>query len=190
MSPVITIPPVTIPGVPPGVNACLRQVYKKGEGARKFAPGKPYRCPTGETMRSNTTFSLKLHTGGAPCDQDPALIPDGSVLTATGNTIWRADGLAHFAGSYRIVHPRGRILYYGVIEIIDRVGTHPQEPCNPRSHFEGWLVGRSGRGLEVTLLRAMIAGTSRLLDKLPTDDYETPVQAMLNGVVIGFPADG
>lgn len=190
MSPAITIPPVTIPGVPPGVKACLRQVYKKAEGTRTFAPGKPYRCPTGETLRSATTFSLKLHTGGAPCDQDPPLIPDGSLLSATGNTILRDDGLAHFSGSYRITHPRGRILYSGVIEIIDRVGTHPQEPCNPRSHFEGWLVGRSGRGLDVTLLRAMIAGTSRLLDKLPADDYVTPAQATLNGVVIGFPADG
>lgn len=190
MSPSITIPPVTIPGVPPGVKACLRQVYKKAEGVRTFAPGKPYRCPTGETMRSDTAFNLKLHTGSAPCDQDPALIPDGSLLSATGNTILRADGLAHFSGAYRITHPRGRILYSGVIEIIDRVGTHLQEPCNPRGHFEGWLVGRSGRALEVTLLRAVIAGTSRLLDKLPVEPYEAPVEATLNGVVIGFPAEG
>lgn len=189
MSPVIPIPSVTIPGVPTGVNCCLWQVHKKAKGGRKFTGGRPYACRTGRTMRSDTSFELALVSAGAPCDEDPALIPDGSQLIAEGNTIWREDGLAHFFGKFTIKNPRGRGLFGGVMEVIDRVGTHPREACNPRSHFEGWLVGRSARGLPNATLRAVIAGTSPLLDKLPAESYSSDVEAILNGVVIRCPED-
>lgn len=182
MSP--AIPTVTIPGVPPAGTCCLWQVHKKAKGVRKFAGGKPYACPTGQTMRSDTSFELALFSAGAPCDQGPALIPDGSQLVAEGKTIWRNDGLTHFFGKFTIKDTRGRGLFTGIMEIMDRVGTHPQEPCNPMSHFEGWLVGRSGRGLPEATLRVVIAGTSRLIDKLPVDPFSSDVQATLNGVVI------
>jgi hypothetical protein len=189
MSPITPIPSVTIPGVPTGVRCCLWQVHKKANGVRKFDVGAPYSCPTGQTTRGDTAFTLALTSAGRRCDQDPALIPDGSQLSATGNTILRVDGLAHFFGKFTITNPRGRGLFSGVMEVIDRVGTHPGETCNPTSHFEGWLVGRSGRGLSTATLRAVIAGTSRLPEGLPTGTFSADVAAILNGVVIKCPQD-
>jgi hypothetical protein len=192
MSPAISSPRVTIPGVSTTVNCCMWQIHKKVEGGRKADLGTPYACPTGPTARGDTRFELKLATSGPPCDQDPPLVPDGSQLEASGNTILRADSFAHFVGSFTIRNPRGTILFQGSMEVIDRVGTHHppfgQEPCNPTEHFEGWLVGRGSRALPDVTLRALIVARSHL--RLEPGPVSSEIVGTLNGVLIKCPRSG
>jgi hypothetical protein len=180
-------PDVIIPGVPPTGTCCLWRVHKRApQGQRIVQFGTPYQCPTGQTVRGNTTFRLPLVSEGPPCDQGN-FIPNNSVLEATGNTIKRADGFAHFFGEFTIINPNNQVLFKGTMEAIDRIGTHHppfgNEACNQQGHLEGWLVGRGVQQLQNLTLRALIVARA----SLPTGTAPAPVFASIDGVIIRCP---
>jgi hypothetical protein len=180
--------PTTFVPVVPGNDCCLLQVHKKLRGTRTAGWVSHYACATGDTQRGKLRLEIELFTPGAPCDQDPGLIPDGSRLRATGWVIRREDGLADFTGRFTIVAPWGEVLFRGAIELLDRVGTHHPpfggEACNPESHVEGWLAG----------LDKLPADSHRCLHlqfvargQLSAKDDPTALEGFLNGVCIKCP---
>jgi hypothetical protein len=165
----------------------LWQIQKKVEGNRSIQFGTPYKCDTGQTRRGVAKIRLKLSTGGLPCDQNAALIPNGSVLEAKGNTISRTDNFAHFTGRVIIKSPAGALLFDGTMETIDRLGTHHApfgaEACNPASHLEGYLVARGTGGLANYTLRALIV----LRGSLPTGSTPAGLSGNIDGTLIKSP---
>jgi len=188
MSPAALFPSVSIAGVPPA-NCCLRHLHKKFEGRRVFKPATPYDCDGAFTLRSPTSITL-IPLLVAPCDEQPSPIPDGSVLKSEGATIVRKDGLALFSGRFTISDPAGVSLFTGYMELMDRIGTHHEpfgtERCDQEYHFEGWLVGKGGKGYEDLLLRALVVGKA---DRLP-DVAESGLYGFLNGVIVRVPKLG
>src|SRR5207244_13548124 len=68
---------------------------KVAEGHRLIPEQEPaYLCGVVRTARGDTKITLGLTSAGPPCDQNPQIVPNGSVLEAAGNTIIRADGFA------------------------------------------------------------------------------------------------
>lgn len=184
-------PNVPIPGIPPTGNCCLWQLHKRApEGRRTVQFGPFYACDTGRTSRGGTRFRLPLVSEGAPCDQ-ANLIPNGSVLEASGNTIRRTDGFAHFFGQFTIRNPAGAVLFSGTMEVMDRIGTHHApfgaEACNQQGHMEGWLVGRGGPPLPNHTLRAMITARASLPTGATPAAVTLPVFASLDGALIKCP---
>ncbi|MGH2731837.1 MAG: hypothetical protein ACRDJG_02650 [Actinomycetota bacterium] len=184
----MAFPNVTIPGIPPAGDCCLWQLHKKAEGERRVKWGTTYTCDTGKTHRGDTRVVLTLSTAGPPCDQDPDLIPDGSRLEAKGNTIQRVtDRFSHFFGRFIISDPAGTILFRGIVELIDRIGTHHEpfggEECNEEGHVEGWLVGRGSSALPNHTIRALIVARA----SLPVEDGSAPVFASIDGALIKCP---
>ncbi len=182
------IPDVTIPGVPPTGNCCLWQIHKRANGKRTAVFGTPYQCATGQTARGDTRIKLTLNTEGPPCDQGTAIIPNGSILEASGNTIKRASGFAHFFGKFTIKNPAGAVLFEGTMEAIDRIGTHHPpfgtEACNRQNHLEGWLIGRGSNLFPNSTLRALIVARAAL----PTPNIPTQaVSGSIDGVFIKCP---
>jgi hypothetical protein len=158
MPPPPPFPNVVIPGIPPAGDCCLWQLEKRIDGQRQANFGNPYKCDTGATARGDLKIVVKLKTAGPVCDQSN-IIPDGSVLMAEGPIIRRNDLFADFMGEFTINSPAGAVLFKGTIETLDRVGSHQLffncEACNPKSHFEGYLVGQ-GVQLSNYSLRALI----------------------------------
>ena len=177
-------PEVLIPGIPASGNCCLWQTQKNVEGSRSIQFQTAYKCGMGQTRRGDTIIKLNLSSGGLPCDQNAALIPNGSVLEARGNTISRADGFAHFMGRVVIRSPSGALLFDGTMETIDRLGTHHApfgaEACNPASHLEGYLVARGAGALANYTLRAMVA----LRGRLPIGSSAAGLSGNIDGTLI------
>ena len=178
-------PGVTIPGVPPTGKCCLTQVHKVAEGHRLIPEQEPaYLCCVVRTARGDTKITLGLTSAGPPCDQNPQIVPNGSVLEAAGNTIIRADGFAHFFGQFTISDPSGTALLKGVTELIDRIGSHHAplgtEACNQEDHFEGWMVAAGLGPLSNHTLRALIVARGNL----PTGTSPAGVFGSLDGVLI------
>ncbi len=187
MSPMIPLPRIGIPGVPQA-NVCLLQIAKAFEGNRLAQIEKSYPCDRIKTIRGNAKIAIKLYDG-KPCDESEQLVPVGSLLTAEGNVIVRADALALFWGRFAIRNPAGITLFAGYTEMIDRICTHvavpPQGACRPRGHVEGWLVGKGGKGLEAFTLRVLIAAKGR---PLPANT-QSPFTGFLNGVLVRSPSE-
>lgn len=185
-------PSTAIPTLPTAGNFCLVQIHKDFKKA--FLTPKldsPYYCGREkplETRRGILRVQIELVSAGLPCDQDPKLIPDGSILTASGIVIRRADGLADFTsygrGRFLIKTLEGEALFNGFIELMVRIGTHHppfgDEPCNLENHIEGWLVGLGVTKLKEVCLRAFMVATGTI-DLKET----TPItKGTLNGVLI------
>jgi hypothetical protein len=165
----------------------LWQIHKKANGERRAVFGTPYQCETGQTARGDTKIKLTLTTEGA-CNQNQ-LIPNNSILEASGNTIKRASGFAHFFGKFTIKNPAGALLFEGTMEAIDRIGTHHNpfgaEACNRENHLEGWMVGRGSTALLPNhTLRALIVARASL--PTPTNP-SPPVVGSIDGVLIKCP---
>lgn len=171
--------------LPPG-NCCLRRLHKRSTGIRQVQYGLPYQCDTGQTKRGQTTFRLPL-SSEMQCEQSQVPIPNGSVLEATGDTIRRFDGFAHFSGNFTIRNPAGAVLFQGTMDAIDRIGTHHApfgaEVCNQGRHLEGWLTGRGSALLPNHLLRALIVARAIL----PPNNGQAAVSASIDGTVIKCP---
>jgi hypothetical protein len=184
---------VTIPGVPTTGDLCLERVSKIGEGKRSTDYTHEYKCePRGiATKRGRTIIELTLK-GNDECDEDARALPNGSVLRATGNTIRRDDGFAHFFGRFTIIGRAGvtgqfETLFRGIIEIIDRIGTHhpplggASEECSQKEHLEGWIVGRGVGPSGRFTLRALIVANA----ELPAQGGSSPINdANIDGVLI------
>ena len=147
----------------------------------------PHPCDTGPTQQGTGFMKVRLSTAGPPCDQNPGLIPDGSVLETRGVLLRRADGLADFTGRFTITSPTGVVLFRGAIELMDRVGTHHApfgtEPCNPESHVEGWLVGLGEPTLPNHCLRALFVARGQL----GPGGGPFPILGSLDGVFVKTP---
>ncbi len=180
------LPMTSIPTLPLA-NCCLWQVHKKFEGARRVELQHPYRCDTGMTQCGRLRLQLKFVSAGPPCDQDPGLIPDSSILRASGVVIRRVDGLADFVARFAIISPRRVVLFRGAMELLDRIGTHHApfgpEPCNPQSHVEGWLVGQGGPTLPNHTLRLLFVARGHL----PEAGGPFPLSGIVNGVLVKCP---
>lgn len=177
-------PDKTCVGVPTS-RCCMTQVFKQGDGQRNASYDPPYNCDTGTTMQGTLSMKVTLKSPGATCDQNSALIPDGSVLEAKGRVISRKDGFGDFNGDFVIRNPAGAVLFSGCIETLDRVGTHRScELCNPTSHYEGWMTGRGSGNLANFSIRASIGARGLL----PLPGTPTQVTALdINGVLLKCP---
>jgi len=177
----------------PAGNCCLWRLHKKATGMnnRQVQYGPPYNCPTGQTKRGQTKIELTLSTEGRLCDQSLGVIPNNSRLEATGDTIRRADGFAHFSGKFVIKNPAGAELFQGTMDVIDRIGTHHApygaeacaEACNQFRHLEGWLEGRGSQQLPNHTLRALIVARA----DLPQNSGSATLNASIDGTVIKCP---
>jgi len=175
--------PTTFVPVVPESDCCLSQVHKKLTGTRTVIWENDYACATGRTQRGKLKVDIELSSPGGPCDEDPGLIPDGSKLRSRGWVIRREDGLADFAGRFTIVAPRGNVLFRGMIELLDRVGTHHPpfggEVCRPESHVEGCLAGLDSLPADShRCLHLQFVARGHLSDR----DGSTDVDGFLNGV--------
>ena len=171
------------------VERCLWQIHKIAKGERQARLGEPYVCDTGKTVSGKMKLRLVLESGGRPCDQNPALVPNGTVLSAEGHVTVREDGFAHFAGRFAIRAPGGDVLFRGTMDLLDRVGTHHapfgSEACNEKGHLEGWLEGHGSRRLPNHRLRAVIAAE---VGPLSTEAVSQPIlRASINGTLIKSP---
>jgi hypothetical protein len=182
-------PDITISGIPTQGESCLWQLHKFAEGDRQVDLGDVYRCDLGPTQRGFIKdWRLPLTKPDPNCTETD-LIPDGSLLVTTGPFIYRGDGLAIYSGKFEILDPSGRPLFFGQLELYERIGTHHApvssvgEAC--REHIEGWLVGEGAPGLLPNhALHLAIAGV--LADprgKGPSGF----VRLILNGVLIKSP---
>lgn len=175
--------------IPDTAKCCLFQVDKRAKGVRVVAAtGNSYDCPTGPTRHFPLRISIRFGTAGAPCDQRPGFIPDGSSLQASGFMIWRNDGFAHFIGDFIISDPNGRTLFKGRMETIDRSGSHHLfgcERCNQLSHVEGWLVGAGVDQTSNLTLRATIAARGTAPN--PPANLRTSMAGSLTGAIIKCP---
>ena len=177
-------PTLTIPTVPTTGSVCLWQVHKTLKGKRVDKFSVPFKCPLGATARATTHVELTITSAGAPCDQDPGVIPNASMLVADGFTLRRTDGLAHFVGTFKINNPKGGPVFAGELELFQRVGSHVppygQEACNIPEHVEGWLIGRGDELAPRATLRALVVGKGWF----PEASGETPLQLVINGVLL------
>ncbi len=185
MSP-IAIPTVTIADVPVA-NNCLRHLHKSFEkGERVFKPEADYDCSGMGTFRGATTITLQPLVA-APCDEKPSPIPDNSVLSSSGQTYVRKDGLALYTGRFEIRSPQQTLLFTGHMELMDRIGTHHEpfgtEKCDQEYHIEGWLAGRGSRSLPDLLIRALVVAKGEMLPGAAT----TTLYGFLNGLIIQVP---
>jgi hypothetical protein len=185
MSPFST---TTVPWPSATAQCCIWQIHKKAEGERFLDLGAPYGCDTGEVSRGVARLRVKLASAGAPCDQDPLPIPDGSRLEARGSVVRRVDGLTDFTGRFTIVAPTGQVLFRGAIELFDRIGTHHApfgtEPCNPQSHVEGWLVGAGNATVFPNhMLRALFVARG----EMPKPGGPYALLGSLDGVLLKCP---
>ena len=180
-------PLTSIPTLPAAGNCCLWQIHKKAVGQRKVDWQAPYPCATGTTRRGVLSLELALFTFSAPCDQNPGLVPDNSLVRARGIVIRREDGLADFASRFNIITPAGAIIFRGHIELLDRIGTHHDpfgpEPCNPESHIEGWLVGLGEGAMVDWSLRVQFVARGQL----PAAAGPFAVEGLINGVLARCP---
>lgn len=187
MCPAISLPRVLIPGVP-RADGCLLQIAKAFEGSRQVGFGNSYPCDELKTIRGTAKITVKLYDG-KPCDESEKLVREGSILTAKGNIIIRADGLALFDGRFILQDPAGVTLFGGYMETIDRICSHvtalPRISCRPKGHLEGWLVGKGGKGLEEYTLRVLIAAKTRALPEAK----QSKVSGFLNGVLVRSPRE-
>lgn len=187
-----TAPPMgqTCPSI--ANNYCLIQIHKQfTEGRRVGGIRASYTCSQMTTTRGTESLSLVLKSAGRPCDENPALIPDGSKLVVdTGGFFRRKDGLAHFCGTF-FIQSGNTLLYQGTLETLDRVGSHsggpglqPCEKCNEKDHLEGWLVGRGMQRGADRFLRALIVAhvTNR-----SEDGTQASLEGIINGIVLNRP---
>jgi hypothetical protein len=185
----IRIDQANVAQVLPAGNCCLWRLHKKATGLnnRQVQYGLPYNCPTGQTKRGQTIITFILNTEGRLCDQSLGVIPNNSRLEATGDTIRRADGFAHFSGKFVIKNPAGVELFQGTMDVIDRIGTHHPpygaEACNQYPHLEGWLEGRGSQQLPNHTLRALIVARA----DLPQNSGSATLNASIDGTLIKCP---
>jgi hypothetical protein len=176
--------PRTVAAVP--ANCCLWQVSKTATGQRTLTYAAPYECDTGQTARAATQIRLGFVTA-PPCDQDPTLLPPGSKLEASGNTIRRADGFAVFTGTFTIRDAAGAALISGTMELVDRIGSHQapfgSEPCDPKNHQEGWLSGEGTGSFSSFRLHAAIAAQG----PLPAASGPQSLQVRMIGALVKCP---
>jgi hypothetical protein len=133
----------------PLVDSCFVRVHQHAQGAIEGHVVKHYVC--GKTTIQLMKSQLRLVLQREPrCDELGALLPAGSVLSATVSFRRRADAFGHLIGSFQVLSPSRQPLYTGTIELMERVGSHHEpfgpngqtcEPCDRRGHLEGWLFG-------------------------------------------------
>jgi hypothetical protein len=178
-------PNVVIPGIPPAGDCCLWQLEKRIDGKREANFGNVYPCQRGPTARGTMKIQVTIKTAGPLCDQN-SIIPDGSTLTADGPIVRRNDLFADFMGEFGITSPAGVVLFKGTIETLDRVGSHHLffncEPCNPRSHFEGYLVGQGVQASSYSI-RALIVARGTV----PTPGATGAVAGSIDGTLMKCP---
>lgn len=176
MSAPAPFPAVSIPGISPGVKYCVIRVNRTFDGLLENSNPTRYTCGTGaasikiHSFASAVTFRI---TAAAGCDESLSVLPP-SQLTAKGTTIVRADGFAHFVGSFSIVKKetgKPDVTYFqGIIDLIGRNGSHQAlgETCNEEMHVEGFLIGRGRRPVPNYMLRAEIVVKGTLSETLNT----------------------
>jgi len=140
--------------VPP--NSMLVLIHKWAkltDGQRTLTFGEPYGSATGQTRRVTTQIHLVMLP--SPGDQAMGMVPNGSVLDASGTTFRREDGVAAFTGSFTIKKPgpEGATIFTGTMELLDGLGSQPQ----------GWLHGDGAGPMSSWRLEAAITGAGSLL---------------------------
>ncbi|HET7225931.1 MAG TPA: hypothetical protein VFK69_09480 [Candidatus Eisenbacteria bacterium] len=133
----------------PLVDSCFVRVHQHARGALEGHLIRNYSC--GRTTIQLMKSQLRLVLQREPrCDELGALLPSGSVLSATVSFRRRADEFGHLIGSFQLMSPSQQPLYTGTIELMERVGSHHEpfgpngqacEPCDRKGHLEGWLFG-------------------------------------------------
>ncbi|MBX9626056.1 MAG: hypothetical protein K2X82_19825 [Gemmataceae bacterium] len=184
-----------LPPLPDG-NACLFRVAKVGRGEIGLKLGREYECRDQQpaTARGAAGGKVELRTAARPCDEDPKLIPDGSILRIEpaggppGEVIRRADDLAHLTSPFRIEF-RGTTLFAGHLEATHRLSTCHKpfgaDDCDQKNRLHGWLVGAGEGPAAGFTLRAYLTATTDPL-KGPQVVYRL-TEFALDGVLVKAP---
>jgi|SRR5215213_359096 len=180
-------PPKEIPGIDYGRDLCMWRINKSFDGNAEGTFWREYDCKTGSTSLHRTEISLRVLSndgdGEGGCDQEISGLPKNMYLEASGMTIYRKDGLAHFTGGIKLKDgAMGPVLFEGTMELMARIGTHQAlgESCDEKQHMEGWIVARGVETLSNYTLRAMVAGEA----SLPGGPLLTPPLNRITGVII------
>ena len=114
--------------LPPG-KICLRRFARSFDGIIEGTDAVGYKCRGTATERMKTSVTFRI-SAKADCDDIGASL-SATGLRATGTTIRRADGLAHFAGRARIIDGDPEVvLFSGTLDLIAR---HRFAPCTRRA---------------------------------------------------------
>jgi hypothetical protein len=179
--------PVTVPTLMISGNCCLTRFNKLASGQRTITFEPAYGCDVGTAARGATKIRLLLN-GGGPCDQNPALVPNGSFLEANGSTIRREDGYAVFTGDFTI-KASGATLFTGTMELLDQIGSHQTpfgaETCGLAYHQEGWLSGTGGDAMKGYRLHAAIVARGALTPTSGPQALPAPVRIV--GMLVKCP---
>lgn len=175
-------PPTPIPGIDHSYDQCLWRFNKFFDGnlTGEFLNG--YTCP-GWTAQSATKIVFRVYSDAPNCDEEIPGVPPNLFLEASGTTIQRRDGLAHFIGKVQLRDTAvGPVVFEGTMELMARVGSHQSlgEACNELEHIEGWIVARGAGSLSDLTLRATVAFKGTLPDGLAAE----PGHDRITGVVI------
>ncbi len=175
-------PPMPIPGIDHSYDQCLWRFNKffDGDLTGEFLRG--YTCP-GWTAQSGTKIVFRVYSDAPNCDEEIPGVPPNMLLEASGTTIQRRDGLAHFIGKVQLKQVTPEVVFFeGTLELLARVGTHQSlgEACDELEHIEGWIVARGVGPLSDLTLRATVALKATLPDGLAGE----PGYNRITGVVL------
>lgn len=178
-------PPEEIPGISYDRDLCMWRINKSFDGNAEAVFWRDYDCRSGSTSihRTSIAFRVLSNDGEGGCDEEVPGVPKNMFLEASGMTIYRKGGLAHFTGGVKLKDgAAGPVLFEGTIELMARIGTHQAlgESCDEAKHMEGWIVARGVESLSNYTLRAMVAGES----VLPGGLAATPPLNRITGVII------
>lgn len=179
-------PPMSIPGIDHSYDLCIWRINKSFDGLLEGDLWRRYTCTNSGTSVSRTqiTFRVLSNDGVENCDEEVPGVPANWFLEASGMTIHRRDGLAHFTGRIQLKDgAAGPVLFEGTMELMARIGTHQAlgEGCGEAEHIEGWIVARGVENLSGYTLRAQVAGQATLPDGLAA----VPPLNRITGVIIG-----
>ena len=175
-------PPTPVPGIDYSYDLCMYRFNKffDGDLTGEFLRG--YTCPSW-TAQSGTKIGFRVYSDAPNCDEEIPGVTPNLYLEASGATIQRRDGLAHFIGKVLLREkPDGTIFFEGTLELMARVGTHQflGEACDELDHVEGWIVARGAGSLSDFTLRASVTFKATLPDGLAGE----PGYNRMTGVVL------
>lgn len=175
-------PPMSIPGIDYSYDLCMWRFNKffDGDLTGNFLRG--YTCP-GWTAQSDMKIGFRVYSDAPNCDEEIPGVPPNMYLEASGTTIQRRDGLAHFIGKVQLKQISPEVVFFeGTMELMARVGTHQSlgEACNELDHIEGWIVARGAGSLSDLTLRATVTFKATLPDGLAGE----PGYNRMTGVVL------
>ncbi len=182
---------------PPGIfqtRMCLNAVSKNlSEKLVRLSGSDPQKCesPSCKTIKTFHELGLKISTN-PECDSPLGALLDGTIAIGRLSTAFRqtATGRGFHAGEF-VWTGAGSLVIEGQISGTTNVGTHRRpvfkacQKCGEQGVMEGRLCGRVTKTENPKLKDCQVVASYRISFKpSPTQGLQSPVQGVLEGVVI------